>query len=109
MKNSVECEWSKKNKEKCGKESQFINDKSYCNYHYVKVQNMKEQNIKVQNMKEQNMKVQITWTNEMNTMFKSKKLDELKNLLKLHKLKISGNKRELIERIFEHKLDNIFN
>lgn len=95
MKNTVECEWVNK----CCKEAQFINEKSYCKLHYIKMQ-AKEQ------AKEQAIgKMQVIWTSDMENMCKNKKVDELKSVLKLHKLKVGGNKRELIERIFENKLN----
>jgi hypothetical protein len=101
MKNTVECEWIKKTKVKCCNEAQFINDKSYCKMHFMKMQ---DNEIKAELAKEQ-----ITWTTDMNHMCKSKTLAELKTTLKQHKLKVSGTKRKLIERIFEHKLNNVIN
>jgi hypothetical protein len=44
----------------------------------------------------------IEWTVEMYKMYKTKKINELKNLLKLHGKKVGGNKRDLVERIFEN-------
>jgi hypothetical protein len=107
MKNLIECEWTQKNKTKCCKEAKFINDKSYCKIHYMKVQAIKANTdtIKANTII---VKEQITWTTEMDNVYKSKKIDELKNVLKLHKLKVGGTKRELIERLFENNLNSVF-
>lgn len=97
MKNLVECESVKKNKKKCCKEAQFINEKSYCKFHYMKLEMTKLK------------KEQSIWTVEMDNIFKSKKVDDLKTILKIHKLKVGGTKRELIERLFENKINCVFN
>jgi len=101
MKNLIECEWIQKNKTKCCKEAQFINDKSYCKLHY-----MKQETIEVA---KEEAKEEVTWTTEMDNLCKSKKVDELKNVLKLNKLKVGGTKHQLVERLFEHKLNFVFN
>ena len=103
MKNTLECDWIQKNKTKCCKEAQFINDINYCKLHYMKVQ---AHDIKTQ---PKTIKAEVVWTTEMDNLYKSKKVDELKNVLKLHKLKVGGTKRELIERLFENNLNSVFN
>ena len=45
----------------------------------------------------------------MDKLYKSKKLHELKTVLKLHKQKVGGTKRELIERLFNKNLNSVFN
>lgn len=104
MKNVVECDWIQRNKNKCCKEAQFIDDKSYCKVHF-----MKSHAIKVHAIKEQDDSNTIVWTTEMDKLYKSKKLHELKTVLKLHKQKVGGTKRELIERLFEKNLNSVFN
>jgi hypothetical protein len=98
MKNVVECEWLQRNKVKCCKEAQFINAESYCKVHFLKTHTHTQTPTNT-----------IIWTTEMNKLYKSKKLDELKTVLKLHKLKVGGTKRELIERLFEKNLHIVFN
>ena len=113
MKNEIECDWSQKNKTKCCKEAQFINDASYCKLHYIKVQAIKAKTdtikTKTDIIKVETVKAEVTWTTEMDNVYKSKKVDEIKNVLKLHKLKVGGTKRDLIERLFENKLNSVFN
>jgi hypothetical protein len=106
MKNEIQCEWIQKNKTKCCKEAQFINDASYCKLHYMKSQAIK---VKTDTINSETIKVPITWSTEMDNLYKSKKVHELKNVLKLHKFKVGGTKRELIERLFENKLNSVFN
>ena len=113
MKNVVECDWMQKNKVKCCKEAQFINDNSYCKLHFIKTQpnTIKAQTntIKAQTNTIKAQTNTIVWTTEMDKLYKSKKIDELKTVLKLHKQKVGGTKRELIERIFEKNLNSVFN
>jgi hypothetical protein len=45
-----------------------------------------------------------TWTNVMDRMHKTKKLFELREILKKNKLRIGGTKKELVRRIIENKL-----
>jgi hypothetical protein len=101
MKNVVECDWLQRNKVKCCKEAQFINAESYCKAHFLKAKAINT-NVKTQSDA-------IIWTTEMNKLYKSKKLVELKTVLKLHKLKVGGTKREVIERLFEKNLNIVFN
>ena len=98
-----------RNKIKCCKEAQFINDKSYCKLHFIKSQT---DSIKTHAIKTHAIKAQmdtIVWTPEMDKLYKSKKLHELKTVLKLHKQKVGGTKRELIERLFNKNLNSVFN
>lgn len=87
MENNVKCDWLH-----CNKESQYISENSYCKKHYVL--NNKKLN-----------KHKVAWTKEMTTMYKEFKILKLKQFLRLHKLKVSGNKRDLIERIAENNLN----
>ena len=106
MKNVVECDWVQRNKIKCCKEAQFIDDKSYCKLHFIKAQT---DTIKAHAIKEQDNSNTIVWTPEMDKLYKNKKLHELKSVLKLHKQKVGGTKRELIERLFDKNLNSVFN
>jgi hypothetical protein len=116
MKNVVECDWVQRNKIKCCKEAQFIDDKSYCKLHFIKSKTdtikSKTDTIKAHTIKAHDIKSQmdtIVWTTEMDKLYKSKKLHELKTVLKLHKQKVGGTKRELIERLFDKNLNSVFN
>jgi len=107
MDNNIKCDWVKCGT-KCDKTALYIGTtstnstnaigtnaigtNSYCKKHYLKVQGDIQE------------KTSIEWTNEMNKLLKSKSLIELKQLLRLNKLKVGGTKRNLVERIFENKL-----
>jgi len=46
---------------------------------------------------------EITWNDEMENLFKTKKINELKELLKMNKMKLSGSKKELVKRLVINK------
>lgn len=94
------CEWqtttNNNNKEKsCTKPACYIDTVSYCKTHYLKVHTKKVP---------KTAKPTIVLTPAMTTFAKSKTLIELKQLLRLHKLTVGGNKKELVERIFANNL-----
>lgn len=99
------CEWqtttnTNNNKEKgCTKPACYIDTMSYCKTHYLKVHKKK-----VPTTKAKTPKPIVEWTPTMTTFAKSKTLIELKQLLRLHKLTVGGNKKELVERIFANNL-----
>lgn len=87
------CEWFTINNEKaCTKPACYIGNVSYCKTHYQKVKEPKAP------------KPEIVWTPAMTTFAKSKTLIELKQLLRLNKLTVGGNKKELVERLFANNL-----
>ena len=107
MKNGVECDWvNKSTNHKCVKAAHFIDNLSYCKAHYKKAPGPTPDPTPgpvpdpVQS---------VIWTPAMDHIYKSKKIIELKQLLKLHNFKVGGNKRELVERIFEKNLNIVFN
>jgi len=90
------CEWSTPNKDKvCAKPACYIDSVSYCKTHYLKTHKAP---------KETSPKLTIEWTSVMTTFSKNKTLLEMKGILRSHKIKLSGNKKELVERIFMNKL-----
>ena len=48
--------------------------------------------------------VEIEWTDEHKSLYKKYKVVQLKEILKNHKFKTSGTKKELIKRILTFKL-----
>jgi len=50
-----------------------------------------------------NNEIEIAWTDEMESLFTTKKINELKELLKMNKMKISGSKKELVKRLVINK------
>ena len=92
------CEWHNKEKS-CTKPACYVDTVSYCKTHYQKVHTKK-----VPKTKETTPKPNIDWTPTMTTFAKSKTLIELKQLLRLHKLMVSGNKKELVERLFTNNV-----
>lgn len=89
------CEWFTIDNEKdCTKPACYIGTVSYCKTHYQKVQKKKFPI----------PKPVIEWTPAMHSLAKSKTLVELKQLLRLHKLTVGGNKNTLVERIFANQL-----
>lgn len=89
----------------------YIGETSYCKRHYLKTQKKLKE---VQALEQAQAvgaqaqavaeEVAVEWTTEMTNIYKTKNLIELKQLLRLHKLKVGGNKKELVERIFTNKL-----
>ena len=97
---SLMCEWFTINNEKaCTKPACYIGMVSYCKTHYLKVHKNK-----VHTKKAPIAKPEIVWTPAMTTFAKSKTLIELKQLLRLHKLTVGGNKKELVERLFTNNV-----
>ena len=98
----------------------YIGETSYCKRHYLKTQKkLKEAQVQAQAVGAQAQaqaaevaqaqavslaEVAVEWTTEMTNIYKTKNLIELKQLLRLHKLKVGGNKKELVERMFINKL-----
>jgi hypothetical protein len=91
----------------------YIGETSYCKRHYLKTQKkLKEAQAQAQAQAVgaqaqavgQQQEEAIEWTTEMKNIYKTKNLIELKQLLRLHKLKVGGNKKELVERMFTNKL-----
>lgn len=93
------CEWHNNKEKTCTKPACYIDKVSYCKTHYQKV-HTKEAHTK----KAPTANPEIAWTPAMNTFAKSKTLIELKQLLRLHKLTVGGNKKELVERLFANNL-----
>jgi len=91
-----------------------IDTNSYCKTHYLKNKSTQIESAQIESAQIESAQIesaqiesaQIEWTNDMNIMFKVKTVTELKELLRLHKLKVGGTKRTLIERIFENKLNS---
>ena len=105
MKNVIECDWvNKSTNHKCVKTAHFIDNLSYCKAHYKRVTalNQTPDPAPAPNPT-------VIWTPAMDHIYKSKKIVELKQLLKLHNFKVGGNKRDLVERIFEKNLNIVFN
>jgi len=89
------CEWfTIDNENDCTKPACYIGTVNYCKTHYQKVHTNKFPI----------PKTVIEWTPAMHSLAKSKTLVELKQLLRLHKLTVSGNKNTLVERIFANQL-----
>ena len=86
---TLNCEWKK-----CQKVAQYIGDTSYCKGHYKKVQ-----------QKEAQLKEASVWSTEMDNYYKTQNVTDLKQLLRQHKFKVGGNKRELVERIFANQVN----
>ena len=102
---ALPCEWQittnmNNNKEKaCTKPACYIGTASYCKTHYQKVHTKK-----VHTKMIPTAKPEIAWTPAMTTFAKSKTLIEMKQLLRLHKLTVGGNKKELVERLFTNNV-----
>lgn len=92
MKQRFKCDWKN-----CIKDSYYIGEKCYCMLHYKKSINSK-------GIKDKTT-IKMTWTSDMTKLYKSKSVIELKQILRINKLKVCGNKKELIERIFEKGLN----
>ena len=82
----LDCEQKLKNGNFCSKSAYKINGKIYCEQHWLKI-------------KEKNEKKVIEWTDEMEKYSKNKSVIELKKLLREKGLKVSGTKKELVNRI----------
>ena len=90
MEYNINCDWSKKRK--CTKNALYIGSEfSYCKIHYLQPQHKDKAS-------------PIIWTDEMTVFYKSKTLIECKQILRQLKLKVSGKKQELVERIFTNKI-----
>ena len=94
MDNVVKCEWQKKNKgtsksicvtAMCGKTAPYIDTHSYCKTHYLR--------------SKKPVKDKVLLSSQ--SIYMNKTISELKVILKQHKLKVTGKKSELIERIIE--------
>jgi hypothetical protein len=101
MENTVKCD-----NIKCTKVAQYIDLNSYCKTHYLKNKSAQMESAQIKSAQIKSAQKQIEWTNDMNIMFNIKTVTELKELLRLHKLKVGGTKRTLIERIFENKINS---
>jgi hypothetical protein len=79
----LDCEHKFKNGKMCSKPAYKCNGQIYCEQHWVKI----------------NDKNNIEWTDEMEKYSKNKSVIELKKLLREKGLKVSGTKKELVNRI----------
>ena len=97
LKNNILCEWVMKKKTgseysiTCLKQGIYINDKSYCKLHYLKTKTKEKHDIE--------------WTNDMKMAFKSNTLINLKQILKNNNIETGGNKKELIERLYNNNIN----
>jgi hypothetical protein len=78
------------------------NDDAYCDMHWKKI------DIK-HNEKIETINKDVIWTDQMTKYSKTKSIDELKNILRKEFYKVSGNKKELVIRIFEKNIIDIIN
>jgi len=100
MEYNIHCDWSKKRK--CTKNAMYIGEEfSYCKTHYLLAQ---QQHKAQQQAQHKDKASPVIWTDEMTVFYKSKTLIECKQILRQLKLKVSGNKQELVERIFTNKI-----
>jgi len=109
MKTQAACGWKfKQGKEQgeiCSKNAYYnehhkINTNSYCDMHWKKIEiKDKKKNIKIKEDLEKSI-----WTDEMITYSKTKGIYELKEILRKNGLIVGGNKKELVQRIFENKI-----
>ena len=117
MKTEAACAWKfkqgKEHGEICSKNAYYIenhktNKNAYCDMHWKKlaVRNKNsEQKIeqKIEKNKSKNI-IEEEWTDEMITYSKTKSVYELKEILRKNALIVGGNKKELVQRIFENKI-----
>jgi hypothetical protein len=82
----LDCEHKFKNGKMCSKPAYKCNGQIYCEQHWVKI----------------NDKNNIEWTDEMEKYSKNKSVIELKKLLREKGLKVSGTKKELVNRIISN-------
>ena len=102
MENKYNCSWVFKNgKNKgcsCNINSFILEGKNYC-YKHHKMSNNK--NIKTNSKKDNN----DNWDNSFDEYLKKYKVDELKKILRVNKLTIYGNKKQLILRIIKNNIN----
>ena len=119
MKTEVMCAWKfkqgKEQSEICSKNAYYnedlhkinINKNAYCNMHWKKVEvrnKNSEQKIEKSN---KDKKEDEKWTDEMITYSKLKGIYELKEILRKNVLIVGGNKKALVQRIFEKKIEKL--
>jgi len=119
MKTEVMCAWKfKQGKEQgeiCSKNAYYnphkinINKNAYCDMHWKKVEvrnKSSEQKIEKNINKSKNI-LDEKWTDEMITYSKLKGIYELKEILRKNVLIVGGNKKALVQRIFEKKIEKL--
>lgn len=94
----LDCAQKLKNGKMCSKIAYKINGKIYCEQHWLKINEKKEKN----DNEKKEVKV-IEWSDEMEKYSKDKTVIELKKILREKGLKVSGTKKELINRIINNK------
>ena len=122
MPTSIKCDWVYKTKTKdittpvqsCQHTVQYITEEQcYCKQHYLKATAVKSATpvtpvkpvTTVKPVKPAKEYVQtIEWTADMEKIYKTHSINDFKKLLRLNKLKVSGNKRELAERLFTNNV-----
>ena len=89
MYKDLKCNFKSKNNT-CIKETFYVHEDNigYCKLHYNKVCHQSK-----------DIPKQV-WTEEMTLFLKNKTIIDLKKILRLHKLRVGGKKRDLVERIF---------
>jgi len=95
----MNCGWvykSGKNKgQKCEKNAYQCGLEVYCYIHW---------NIVNKNKAHEVVNSLSTWTNEMETLFRSKHIVDLKKILEIYHLPVSGTKKILVKRIINAKI-----
>lgn len=110
MKN-ITCEWlykeGKEEDQNCVKNAYYMTknnvEHAYCNVHWRKF-DLLNKNMKNKIEKKQKKEKEL-WTDEMNDYSKTKGIFELKKKLRENGQKVSGNKKELVQRLFEHNVN----
>ena len=128
---NIECDWSIPGKSKqgqnkpgkstpvknkCLKPACYIGSVNYCKTHYLKVQKNQTNQTIIPALgpvlgpgpdtapAPAPEPIHIQWTTAMTMITHTKTVVELREILRLHKFKVSGNKKALIERIFGNNL-----
>ena len=108
-----DCEWKFKYRKEegtmCTKNAYYLNEgnpHAYCDMHWKKIDVKKLNNEKKIEKKINNAKVlkekEDIWTVEMISYSKTKSVEELKDILSKNGLIKRGNKKEMVQRIFEN-------
>lgn len=100
MENNIQCDWETVDKGKCiikcNKPAQYIAEQSYCKKHYTKTLSPLAQKVDT---------IELEWTTQMKEFCKSKTIVDIKKMLRDSKLKITGTKRILVERVFTNNIN----